>query len=301
MRFVLVESFRVWLNLGHRHGRPITVGALADRYIEQELPFRRHSTRQSYTSALKHWISARWGDFLLDQVTPLAVEQWLRSLSLAPKTKLNLRTIFHVIYTYALRWNFTDRNPIALVRQSGGRRAIPRILTVLETRRLLEQIDAPYRTMVLVAASLGLRASEIMGLQWGDFDWANHSVLIRRGVVNGRIGDTKTEASRKALPVDSSLSDALLELRKCQTPRMSPGDWVFGHHFGRPRSQQDILRRHIRPAALRGGFGKIGWHTFRYSYSTLFARIRSRHQGAARIAEALDCAKHDERLHASHL
>jgi integrase len=100
------------------------------------------------------------------------------------------------MYTYALRWNFTDRNPIALVRQSGGRRAIPRILSVLEARRLLEQIDAPYRTMVLVAASLGLRASEIMGLQWGDFDWENQTVLIRRGVVNGKIGDTKTEASR---------------------------------------------------------------------------------------------------------
>ena len=123
--------------------------------------------------------------------------------------------------------------------------------------------------MVLVAASLGLRASEIIGLQWGDFDGANHSVLIRRGVVNGRIGDTKTEASRKALPVDSSLADALLELRKCQTPRVSPGDWVFGNRFGRPRSQQDILRRHIRPAALRAGLGKIGWHTFRHSYSTL--------------------------------
>jgi integrase len=107
-----IEPFRVWLNLGHRYGRPITVCALATRYIEQELPLRRHSTQQSYRSALQHWISAKWGDSLLDQVTPLAVEQWLRSLNLAPKTKLNLRTIFHVIYTYALRWNFTDRNPL---------------------------------------------------------------------------------------------------------------------------------------------------------------------------------------------
>lgn len=263
-----IEPFRVWLNLGHRFGRPITVGTLATRYIEHELPFRRHSTQQSYRSALKHWISARWGDFLLDQVTPLAVEQWLRSLSLAPKTKLNLRTIFHVIYTYALRWNFTDRNPIALVRQSGGRRVIPRILTVEEIRRLLEQLDPPYRTMVLIAASLGLRASEIMGLQWGDFDWEDHTVLIRRGVVNGRVGDTKTEASRKALPVDSTLADALLE-RKCEIRRTRGDGWVFGNCFGRPRSQQDILRRHIIPAALRAGLGKIGWHTFRHSYSTL--------------------------------
>ena len=77
-----IEPFRVWLNLGHRYGRPITVGALATRYIEQELPFRRHSTQQSYRSALKHWISPKWGDYLLDQVTPLAVEQWLRARSL---------------------------------------------------------------------------------------------------------------------------------------------------------------------------------------------------------------------------
>ena len=108
-----------------------------------------------------------------------------------------------------------------------------------------------------------------MGLQWSDFNWDDSSVLIRRGVVNGRPGDTKTEASRKALPVDACLAAALLELRKCQTHRMSPGDWVFGNRFGRPRSQQDILRRHIRPAALRAGLGKIGWHTFRHSYSTL--------------------------------
>ena len=206
---------------------------------------------------------------MLDQITPLAVEQWLRSLCLAPKTKLNLRTIFHVIYTHALRWNFTDRNPIALVRQSGGRRAIPRILTIQEIKLLLVQLGEPYRAMVLVAASLGLRASEIMGLQWSDFDWGNRTVLIRRGVVNGRPGDTKTEASRKALPVDSSLADALLELRGNQTSSTRPDDWVFGNRFGRPRSQQDILRRHIKPAAVRAGLGKIGWHTFRRSYSTL--------------------------------
>ena len=38
---------------------------------------------------------------------------------------------------------------------------------------------------------------------------------------------------------------------------------------GGARSQQDILRRYIKPAAVRAGLGKIGWHTFRHSYSTL--------------------------------
>ena len=36
-----------------------------------------------------------------------------------------------------------------------------------------------------------------------------------------------------------------------------------GSHDG----QESILRRHIKPAAVRVGVGKIGWHTFRHSYS----------------------------------
>jgi integrase len=80
-------------------------------------------------------------------------------------------SLFHLIYEHARRWELTDRNPIDLVRQRGGRRCIPRVLTPGEIRLLLEQLAEPYRTMVLVAACLGLRASEIVGLQWGDFNW----------------------------------------------------------------------------------------------------------------------------------
>ena len=237
-------------------------------YVEHELPERQHSTQQSHSSTLKRWIRPRWGDHLLEQVKPVAVEEWLRSLALAPKTKVNLRSLFQLIYEHARRWELTDRNPIDLVRQRGGRRCIPRLLAPGEIRLLLDQLGNPYRAMVLVAACLGLRASEIMGLQWGDFNWEDFTVLIRRGVVNGKTGDTKTEASRKALPVDPRLVAPLAELRK-RSLHKSPQDWVFANRAGRPRGQQNILQRHLRPAAVRAGIGKIGWHTFRHSYSTM--------------------------------
>jgi integrase len=163
----VIEPLRLRLNLHHRFGRPVSVGALVDRYIEHELPERRHSTQQSHSSTLNRWIRPRWGDHLLEQVKPVAVEEWLRSLALAPKTKVNLRSLFHLIYEHARRWELTDRNPIDLVRQRGGRRCIPRVLTPGEIRLLLQQLTEPYHTMVLVAACLGLRASKIMGLQWG--------------------------------------------------------------------------------------------------------------------------------------
>jgi integrase len=264
----VIEPLRLRLNLHHRFARPVSVDALVGRYVDHELPERRHSTQQSHSSTLNRWIRPRWGDHLLEQVKPVAVEEWLRSLALAPKTKVNLRSLFHLIYEHARRWELTDRNPIDLVRQRGGRRCIPRVLTGGEIRLLLAQLAEPYHTMVLVAACLGLRASEIMGLQWGDFNWVDLTVLIRRGVVNGKTGDTKTEASRKALPLDLRLVATLTELWK-RSIRKGPQDWVFANRAGRPRGQQDILQRHLRPSAVRAGIGKIGWHTFRHSYSTM--------------------------------
>ena len=182
----VIEPLRLRLNLYHRFGRPVSVGALVDRYIDHELPERRHSTQQSHSSTLNRWIRLRWGDHLLEQVKPVAVEEWLRSLALAPKTKVNLRSLFHLICEHARRSELTERKPIDLVRQRGGRRCIPRVLTPGEIRLLLQQLTEPYHTMVLVVACLGLRASEIMGLQWGDFNWEDFTVLIRRGVVNGK-------------------------------------------------------------------------------------------------------------------
>jgi integrase len=264
----IIEPLRLRLNLHHRFGRPISIGALIDHYIERELPERRHSTQQSHSSTLKRWILPRWGDRPLEEVKPVAVEEWLRSLTLAPKTKVNLRSLFHLIYEHARRWELTDRNPIDLVRQRGGRRCIPRVLTPGEIRLLLAQLVEPYHTMVLVAACLGLRASEIVGLQWQDFNWEDLTVFIRRGVVNGRSGDTKTEASQKSLPIDLRLARSLQGLLKRRS-HIDPQDWVFANKAGRPRGQQNILHRHLRLAALRAGIGKIGWHTFRHSYSTI--------------------------------
>jgi integrase len=205
---------------------------------------------------------------LLEEIKPVAVEQWLQSLSLAPKSKVNLRNLFHLVYQHGRRWELIDSNPIDLVRQRGGRRSIPRALNVNEIRLVLEELAEPYRTMVLVAACLGLRASEIIGLQWGDFNWEELTLLVKRSVVHGRAGDTKTEASRLPLPVDPHLAGTLQEHRK-RSLHTDSQDWVFANRAGRPRSQESILLRHLKPAAIRAGIGKIGWHTFRHSYSKM--------------------------------
>jgi integrase len=174
----------------------------------------------------------------------------------------------HLLYQHARRWELATVNPIELVRQSGRRLRIPRVLTADEIRLVLAELVEPFRTMVLVAICLGLRISEILGLQWGDFDWEGLTVLVQRSVVQGHQGETKTETSCRPLPIDPELARSLLDLSK-RSFYSGPQDWVFAGDSGRPRSQENILRRHLKPAAERAGIGKIGWHTFRHTYSTM--------------------------------
>jgi integrase len=57
---------------------------------------------------------------------------------------------------------------------------------------VLRHVRERYRTMVLIAGCLGLRASEIVGLQWKDFDFEKSTLLVQRAVVHGRVDDVLT-------------------------------------------------------------------------------------------------------------
>ncbi len=140
-----------------------------------------------------------------------------------------------------------------------------------EIRSLLAQLQHPYKAMVLLASVTALRASELLGLKWQDFDFESLEINLNRGVVQQVIGELKTEASQKPMPVDRELARVLLEWRHL-SPFNQQTDWVFASpemKGQQPYWPENLLRRHIRPAAERCGIRKtIGWHTFRHSYAT---------------------------------
>jgi integrase len=247
-----------------------TFGALLDRYVEKELS-ERYSTRKSYLSNIRVHIRPRWGEYPVDKMKPMAMEQWLHDLPLAPKSKTHVRGIMHLVFKCAERWGIVElgKNPVSLVRVKNASKRLkrPRVLDVAEYFELLKHLDEPHRTMVLVAQCLGLRVSEILGLQWGDFSFENRSVLVQRSVVGGRVDDVKTEYSKDDVPLDARLAEALLSWRAASFfPRDT--DWVFANPVtGRPYHQESLRKRQLQRAAKLAGLGEdIGWHTFRHTY-----------------------------------
>ena len=247
-----------------------TFGALLDRYVEKELS-ERYSTRKSHLSNIRVHIRPRWGEYPVDKIKPMAMEQWLHDLQLAPKSKTHVRGIMHLVFKCAERWGVVElgKNPVSLVRVKNASKRLkrPRVLDVAEYFELLKHLNEPHRTMVLVAQCLGLRVSEILGLQWGDFSFENRSVLVQRSVVGGRVDDVKTEYSKDDVPLDARLAEALLRWRGASFfPRDT--DWVFANPVtGRPYHQESLRKRQLQRAAKLAGLGEdIGWHTFRHTY-----------------------------------
>ena len=242
-------------------------GAVIARYEQEEMP-ERYSTKAAYQSYIKNYIRPRWAQTPMSIVKPMAVEDWLRGLELAPKTKSHIRSLMHTIFQCAERWELTDKNPIKLVRVKGGTKRLktPRVLTPDQFQSLLPLIREPYRTMVLVAGCLGLRVSEIMALKWADFDFEALTLLVQRSRVHGRVGDVKTEYSRDSVPLDPALVQALRQHQ--ERSYSAPEGWLFANPVtGKPYHQEEIQKRHIRKAGIEAKIGSdIGWHTFRHSY-----------------------------------
>jgi integrase len=246
----------------------VTFGGICDRYIQEELP-ERYSTRKSYLSNIEIHLKPRWGDYLLEKIRPMAVEDWLKNLDMAPKSKAHIRSLMHLMYQCAARWElFTERrNPIGLVRVKNctRRRQRPTILTVESFQAIVSALKEPYRTMVIIAQCLGLRVSEIAALKWNDFDFDRQQLLVQRSIVNNRVDDVKTEYSHDYVPLHDSLVEILLAWSS-QTYPTEEG-WVFANPMtSRPYYPTEIQKRHLRPLGVKLGLGPIGWHTFRHTY-----------------------------------
>jgi len=264
--------------------RPIsmamTMAQICNHFEQRELArsntWRSYSTKKAYAVYIRRWIVPQWGRYELRNIRTIEVESWLRRLPLAKSSCAKIRNVMSVLFNHACRYEFFDRNPIRLVRQGAKRKAAPNVLTPYEIKLLVDGLELRERTLVLLAASTGLRQSELFGLKWGDINFEEKTIYVTRSIVYGVVGPCKTEASQKPVPVHPLIVENLLKWRGQQPYRKSE-NWVFASRRYRGRKPywgQAILRKFIRPRALELGIQKhFGWHTFRHTYSTLLRSV----------------------------
>ncbi len=274
-----IQTMRANINREVAPTALMTFGDLVNHYRQTELlaENKTDKTRTTYLVYLRKWILPKWGREYLHSIKPVVVEQWLHSLDgLSNGSKAKIRNIMSGLFSHAIRYEMAERNPITAVRQSSKRERVPVILDVGELHRLFEELALRERAMIVCDALTGMRRSELMGLQWQDLDFIGRRINIVRSVVDQAIVKCKTEASRKPVVMDEHIEQALIAWRQ-ESNHTAPTDWVWAstQMAGRqPLWLSTIMRYYIQPAARRAGINKkVGWHTFRHTFSTLIKSL----------------------------
>lgn len=215
---------------------------------------------------LRRTILPFFGDMSLREITPDSIERFkaaLREGNLAPKSVNNQLAILRRALVLAVEWGELDRVPtIRLLKTSPGP---VRSLSLREVDRMAHAASGPFwRALIIVASYTGARFSELIALEWGDFDLTSDpaSVTISRGAVRGRVGPTKTYLVR-SLPLPKTVVTTLRAL-----PRLGPLVFDYGGRL----VPYNTARKELRRAAARAGIDPMGWHALRHTYITELAR-----------------------------
>ncbi len=132
-------------------------------------------------------------------------------------------------------------------------------------------LAAPARTIFLTAfltaILTGLRRGEVFGLQWGDIDFANSRIHVKRAFVKGRFTTPKSKHSIRKVVMSPTLASALKKHKLLSAPNEM--EMVFANSEGKPIDADVFARRQFLPALRRAGLSHIRFHDMRHTFATL--------------------------------
>ena len=128
------------------------------------------------------------------------------------------------------------------------------------------------RLVILVAASTGLRQSELLGLRWKHVDTSAQRIRVRNAWVRDEhSGEGKSDLStRRSVPMTDRLATDLRKWR-LRTVFGDDEDLVFAHpELGTPLDRTKVTRR-FQAACEEAGVRKIRFHDLRHTFATTLA------------------------------
>ena len=256
------------------------------------LPLLASTTQAAYGAHLNKYLLPRFGEMLLRDMNTLCLQKYFSSLGqseIGSDTVLKIKEVLSSALGRAVRYDLLSRNPMEAVQiprcKVVNRKKPKPHLTPEEFQRLVGVVDEPYATMIFTAVFTGLRVSELVGLKWDDVH--DESLTVDERYCRGDWSVTKTVGSSTTIGVAASLIARIRRLKTLEVKinwggkgakkrfklvrKDGPQDLVFQSlRTGSPMGDGNILRRHLRPAALKLGLDpkKATWRSLRTSCAT---------------------------------
>ena len=157
-----------------------------------------------YLADLRKRLNRFARDFGTRPIAAITVEElddWLRNLECAPKTRANFRANIGVLFSYAERRRMIDTNPVKRTSAPKLVDKAPEVFSINELTALLNSAQSTSPDvvpMLTVAAFAGLRDAEIKRLDWNEID-------LERGFIEVKASKAKS-ARRRLIRIQPNLA-----------------------------------------------------------------------------------------------
>ena len=204
----------------------------AEEWFEEYAKLNLRSTTYERMRQLTHRVYPAIGHLRMDKITARQLQGFVNSLAkeganektgkpLAPKTIRHNLSFISDVFSYAVKMDLLSDNPCRKVTIPKGEVKEKPIYSQEEMALLLTRISGEptkYRAFFFLIAYSGFRRSEMLGLEWKDFDFEHNVITVKRtsNYTAGRgtyTDTTKTKRSQRVLKISPYIMGILKELK----------------------------------------------------------------------------------------
>jgi integrase len=256
------------------------VRAVYKKCQELTWPHLKNSTRKQYEENFKTYLLPEFGSSKVRKLTTMDIQEYFNTLSpgLSPKSIRLIHGTLRAALNQGKAWGMLDQNPavgIKLLRK----RAVkpPVLLSLAETRRMIEAVKEPTKSLIMLIVFASMRPGEALALRWKDI--LRDRIVVDERVYDDEFDEVKTDAGKREVPFDKHgvLFAAVQQMWATNKKFRKPDDLVFANKVGKPLDRHNLLNRHLKPATEKLGLPKIiDFRSFRTMHASLMRRFGAR-------------------------
>lgn len=246
-----------------------TVAGFYEAFMAYSKTNNRPSTVCAKEAMMRCHLLPFFGAMKLDTVGPEDVDRYkARKLAeeLEKKTINNHLAALRKLFNLAAEYGKIDRVPKIKAFALTKNKSITsdEFLTFEEADRFVGAAAPEWKVFLLVALRTGLRVGELLALRWGDIDFVQGVLVVRRTAWRKQEGPPKS-GSERVVPLSGEVRSALRQYRHLK------GEYVFCDDHGNRLTHSAV--KNVAPTTCkRAGLAKrITTHKLRHTFASHLA------------------------------
>lgn len=221
---------------------------------------RTVSTQKVYRIAFNHFVGY-FGDKDISSFCVADIDNYivyLNSILSGASFRPYLAPI-SLIFNEAIRLDLIYKNLVMYAIRPKVEHKERKVYSTTQVWRLLDTAQGSLKTFLYIAFLTGMRAGEILALNWSDIDFDKKMISISKSRGQYGVGKTKSGKNRR-IPMVNTLADYL-------RPINQESEFVIKYHYASMKLQMRSLCNEV-------GFFFEGLHNTRHTFASLMLQAR---------------------------